>query len=81
MGAFVFNQSEDSVLYDDKRHPSLAFMLRNMQETEEFLGKNSMLEESIAKLGEKRREIAEELSENAEKMRKNAGSKARMEHY
>ena len=66
-------ESEDSVLYDDKRHPSLAFMLRNIEETEEFLGKKFVyLEESIAKLGEKRREIAEELSENAEKMRKNA---------
>ncbi len=32
-------ESEDSVLYHDKRHPSLAFMLRNIQETEEFLGK------------------------------------------
>ncbi len=61
-------ESEDSVLYDDKRHPSLAFMLRNIEETEEFLGKKFVyLEESIAKLGEKRREIAEELSENAER--------------
>ncbi len=54
-------ESEDSVLYDDKRHPSLAFMLRNMQETEEFLGKKFVyLEESIAKLGENHREIAEQ---------------------
>ena len=54
-------ESEDSVLYDDKRHPSLAFMLRNMQETEEFLGKKFVyLEESIAKLGDNHREIAEQ---------------------
>ena len=43
-------ESEDSVLYDDKRHPSLAFMLRNIEETEEFLGKKFVYLEIDAKL-------------------------------